>query len=67
MQLQEPQAKLFFFAATKIRIGRRRSLPLRKQQAEPFFFAATKFESDAELFAAKPAAGETILLCRLED
>ena len=63
MQLQEPQAKLFFFAATKIRIGRRRSLPLRKQQAQPFFFAATKFESDAEFVVADPAAGETILLC----
>ena len=30
------QAKLFFFAATKIRIGRGRSLPLRNQQAKPF-------------------------------
>ena len=26
----------FFFAATKIRIGRKRSLPLRPQQAKPF-------------------------------
>ena len=42
MPPQQLQAELFFFAATKIRFGRRRSLPLRPQQAKLFFFAATK-------------------------
>ena len=32
----------FFFAATKIRIGRGTAPPQRRQQAKPFFFAATK-------------------------
>ena len=32
----------FFFAATKIRIGRGRSSPPRPQQVKPFFFDATK-------------------------
>ena len=36
------QAKPFFYAATKIRIGRGRSLQPRPLQAKPFFFAATK-------------------------
>ena len=36
MQPRQLQAKPFFFAATKIRIGRGRSLPLRNQQAKPF-------------------------------
>ena len=36
------QAQLFFFAATKIRVGRERSQPLRLLQAELFSFAATK-------------------------
>ena len=36
------QAKPFFYAATKIRIGRGRSLQPRTLQAKPFLFAATK-------------------------
>ena len=36
------QAKPFFYAATKIRIGRGRSLQPRPLQAKPFLFAATK-------------------------
>ena len=42
------QAEPFFFAATKIRIGRGRSLPLRPQQVKPFFFAATKIRIGRE-------------------
>ena len=42
MQPRQLQAKPFFSAATKIRIGRGRSLPPRQLQAKPFFFAATK-------------------------
>ncbi|MDD6808549.1 MAG: hypothetical protein PUD78_00360 [Bacteroidales bacterium] len=36
MPPRQLQAKPFFFAAKKIRIGRGRSLPLRNQQAKPF-------------------------------
>ena len=36
MQPRQLQAKPVFSAATKIRIGRGRSLPLRNQQAKPF-------------------------------
>ena len=42
MQPPQLQAKPFFSAATKIRIGRGRSLPSRQLQAKLFFFAATK-------------------------
>ncbi|MDY2707096.1 MAG: hypothetical protein SOV31_05115 [Candidatus Cryptobacteroides sp.] len=40
MQPRQLQAKPFFSAATKIRIGRVRSQPRRPQQAKLFFFAA---------------------------
>ena len=39
------QAKPFFYAETKIRFGRGRSLQPRPLQAKPFPFAATKFRS----------------------
>ena len=55
MQQQEPQAKLFFFATTKIRIGRGTLYSkARYRQAKPFSFVATKLESDAEVVVAEP-------------
>ena len=42
------QAKPFFFATTKIRIGRSRSMPQRKMQAGHSSLPLRKLESDAE-------------------
>ena len=48
MQPRQLQAKPFFSAATKIRIGRGRSLPPRQLQASHSFVPLRKLESDAE-------------------